>query len=181
MVRSATRVLGIDCGSNATGYGVIDSDGRASAMIASGVIRTRASESFAHRLRQISSELRQLIQTYLPQAVAIEGIFHSVNARSALQLGHVRGVALLAAAEADLPVHEYSPLQVKSSVVGYGRAEKAQVQQMVKLLLRLTEVPPEDAADALAVALCHAHHSLTMQRVARSSITQPQRSAPAQI
>jgi crossover junction endodeoxyribonuclease RuvC len=169
-----TRVLGIDCGSNATGFGVIDSDGRVSVLVAHGVIRTKTKEPFELRLRHINCELRAVIETHSPQAVAVEGIFHSVNARSALQLGHVRGVALLAAADALIPVHEYSPLQIKSSVVGYGRAEKSQVQQMVKLLLRLAEIPAEDAADALAVALCHSHHTLTMDRVARAvSVERP--------
>jgi crossover junction endodeoxyribonuclease RuvC len=166
-----TRVLGIDCGSSATGYGVIDSDGRVSRLVASGVIRTRPKAAFADRLHRISQSLRGLIQEYAPGVVAVEGIFHSVNARSALQLGQVRGIALLAAAEAQLPVHEYSPLQIKSSVVGYGRAEKSQVQEMIKLLLRLEEKPPEDAADALAVALCHAHHSATLDKLTRSAAT----------
>ena len=176
------RVLGIDCGSNATGYGVIDTDGRASAMIASGVIRPRARSAFPERLRYISESLRELIQSFAPAEVAIEGVFHSVNARSALQLGHVRGVALLIAADAGLPIHEYSPLEVKSSVVGYGRAEKSQVQEMVKLLLRLAERPPEDAADALAVALCHAHHSFTAAKIARAvsrTAARPNRSPAA--
>lgn len=172
-----TRVLGIDCGSNATGYGVIDTEGRSSTFVASGVIRTRRQLPFPQRLREISSHLRALIQIHSPRAVAIEGIFYSVNAKSALQLGQVRGVALLAAAEAQLPIHEYSPLQIKSSVVGYGRAEKAQVQEMVKVLLRLGERPPEDAADALAVALCHAHHSATLQKLARSASRAPARSS----
>jgi crossover junction endodeoxyribonuclease RuvC len=163
------RLLGIDCGSQATGYGVIESNGRSSSVVASGVIRSRPSLSFPHRLIRISQALRELIGTYAPAEVAIEGVFHSVNARSALQLGHVRGVALLIAAESGLPIHEYSPLQIKSSVVGYGRAEKSQVQEMVKRLLRLDAPPPEDAADALAVALCHAHHSSTLARVSRSA------------
>ncbi|OFV96456.1 MAG: crossover junction endodeoxyribonuclease RuvC [Acidobacteria bacterium RIFCSPLOWO2_02_FULL_60_20] len=171
------RLLGIDCGSNATGYGVIDTDGRASAMIASGVIRPRSRSAFPERLRYISESLRELIHSFAPAEVAIEGVFHSVNARSALQLGHVRGVALLVAAESNLPVHEYSPLQIKSSVVGYGRAEKMQVQEMVKLLLRLDALPPEDAADALAVALCHAHHSLTLEKLSRSASRVPARPA----
>jgi crossover junction endodeoxyribonuclease RuvC len=170
------RVLGIDCGSHATGYGLIDTDGRASVIVASGVIRPLPHNSFPDRLRYISQSLRDLIQTHSPDEVAVEGVFHSVNVRSALQLGHVRGVALLAAADASLPVHEYSPLVIKSSVVGYGRAEKSQVQEMVTLLLRLTERPPEDAADALAVALCHAHHSLTAEKIARSSSRTPARS-----
>ncbi len=163
------RVLGIDCGSTATGYGLIDTDGRSSSLVASGVIRPRPRTPFAERLRHISQSLRELIQCYAPAEVAVEGVFHAVNARSALQLGHVRGVALLAAADAALPIHEYSPLQIKSSVVGYGRAEKAQVQEMVALLLRLDGRPPEDAADALAVALCHAHHSHTLAVIGRSS------------
>ena len=161
------RVLGIDCGSSATGYGLIDSDGRRSTMVAAGVIRSRPQRPFPERLLHISQSLRELIQEYSPAVVAVEGVFHSVNSRSALQLGHVRGVALLIAAEANLPIHEYSPLQVKSSVVGYGRAEKRQVQQMVALLLRLAEHPAEDAADALAVALCHAHNALALEKLTR--------------
>lgn len=164
-----TRVLGIDCGSTATGYGLIDTDGRSSSLVSAGVIRTRNRLPFAQRLRQISSELSELIRTYSPNAVAIEGIFYSINVKSALKLGQVRGVALLVAAQAELPVHEYSPLQIKSSVVGYGHAEKAQVQEMVKVMLRLEVKPPEDAADALAVALCHAHHSHTQEKIARSA------------
>ena len=162
------RVLGIDCGSVATGYGLIDTDGRACRVVVSGVILTKARFSFPQRLRQISEALGQLIQTYSPDAVAVEDIFYSVNVKSALKLGQVRGVALLKAAEADLPVHEYSPLEIKSSVVGYGRAEKSQVQHMVTILLNLEQVPPEDAADALAVAICHAHHSQTLGRLSQS-------------
>ena len=170
------RILGIDCGSNATGYGLIDTDGRASQMVASGVIRTRPQSPFPERLHQISQFLRRLIQTHSPAEVAVEGIFHSINVRSALQLGHVRGVALLIAAEAGLPIHEYSPLQIKSSVVGYGRAEKSQVQEMITLLLSLDVKPPEDTADALAVAICHAHHSLTAEKIARAVSRTPARS-----
>jgi crossover junction endodeoxyribonuclease RuvC len=169
------RVLGIDCGSNATGYGLIETDGKASRVVVSGVIRLRPQAPFADRLCRISTGLRELIEENLPAEVAIESIFHSVNARSALQLGHVRGVAILVAAEARLPIFEYSPLQIKSSVVGYGRAEKSQVQEMVKLLLRLDSRPPEDAADALAVALCHAHHSRTVGRLSSSAGRAPAR------
>lgn len=173
------RVLGIDCGANATGYGLIDTDGLVSARVVCGVIRTRSKSPFPERLYCISHSLRELIETYAPAEVAIEGVFHSVNARSALQLGHVRGVALLIAAESKLPVHEYSPLQVKCSVVGYGRAQKQQVQEMVKLLLRLEAKPPEDAADALAVALCHAHHSRTLTKLSRSDSRRLARPSPA--
>lgn len=173
------RVLGIDCGSNATGYGLIDTDGRTSKIVISGVIRTRPKSPFPNRLYQISQILRGLIQLHLPEEVAVEGVFHSVNARSALQLGHVRGVALLIAAESRLPIFEYSPLQIKSSVVGYGRAEKSQVQDMITLLLHLKTRPPEDAADALAVAVCHAHHSLTAEKLARSASRTSTRSSPS--
>ena len=160
-----TRVLGIDCGSIATGYGVIETGRPACRAIACGVIRPVARLTFPERLKQISDQLGEQIQAYSPDIVAIEEVFYSVNPRSALLLGHVRGVALLAAAQAGLPVAEYSPLEIKSSVVGYGRAEKAQVQQMVKVLLALNAVPPQDAADALAVALCHAHRSQTLRRI----------------
>ena len=166
------RVLGIDCGSVATGYGLIDTDGRACRVVVSGVILTKARFSFPQRLRQISEALGQLIQTYSPDAVAVEDIFYSVNVKSALKLGQVRGVALLKAAEAGLPVHEYSPLEIKSSVVGYGRAEKSQVQHMVTVLLNLEQVPPEDAADALAVAICHAHHSQLLGRLSSSQASE---------
>ncbi len=174
MTITMTRVLGIDCGSAATGYGVIDTDGRSSRVVHSGVILTRSRLAFPQRLKQISDGLRQVIESCSPDVVSVEGIFSSINANSALKLGQVRGVALLAAAAAGLPVHEYSPLEVKSSVVGYGRAEKHQVQQMVQTLLGLQQTPPEDAADALAVALCHAHNSHTLQKLSRAqSRTRP--------
>jgi len=166
MRRVLGRVLGIDCGSGATGYGVIETDGRTSRVVASGVILASARLSFPERLKKIAAGLDRVIQTYSPDAVAVEEVFYSVNVKSALKLGHVRGVALLKAAEAALPIYEYSPLQIKSSVVGYGRAEKSQVQHMVKVLLRLDEIPPEDAADALAVALCHAHCAATQEKLA---------------
>ena len=175
-----TRVLGIDCGSSATGYGVIEAGGRSRQVVTCGVILTGAKLSFPQRLKQISDRLSQLIQTYSPDVVAIEEVFYSVNVKSALKLGHVRGVALLKAAEAALPVHEYSPLQIKSSVVGYGRADKNQVQQMVKALLDLDEIPPEDAADALAVALCHAHYSQTLEKLSQAR-TGRTASAPARV
>jgi len=160
------RVLGIDCGSSKTGYGVIDVKGRAAQVVASGVILASARLSFPERLKKIGDELGRLIETHSPDAVAVEEVFYSVNVKSALKLGQVRGVALFKAADAALPVYEYSPLQIKSSVVGYGRADKNQVQQMVKILLSLKELPLEDAADALAVALCHAHCAQTQEKLA---------------
>ncbi|HYO80206.1 MAG TPA: crossover junction endodeoxyribonuclease RuvC [Bryobacteraceae bacterium] len=159
------RVLGIDCGTERTGFGVIDSDGVAHRMIASGVIRTTARDHLPARLSSIAAELRTVYQAHRPDAVAVEEVFYSVNARSALKLAHVRGVALLTAAEAGMPVGEYSPMEVKNSVVGYGRAEKNQVQLMVRSLLGLQTDLPEDASDALAVAICHATRICAEQRM----------------
>jgi crossover junction endodeoxyribonuclease RuvC len=159
------RVLGIDCGTERTGFGVIDSDGVAHRMIASGVIRTSAQEPLSSRLAVIASELRTIISGNAPDAAAVEEVFHAVNTRSALKLAHVRGVALLVAAEASLPVGEYSPMEVKSSVVGYGRAEKSQVQLMVRSILSLDAEAPEDASDALAVAICHATQVCTAKKM----------------
>lgn len=161
-----TRVLGIDCGSNTTGYGIIDSDGRAFKVVDSGVIPTLARFPFPDRLKHIADCLRKLIQTHSPQVMAVEEIFYSVNVKSLIKLGQVKGVVLLAAADAGLAIHEYSPLEIKSSVVGYGRAEKSQVQQMIKSLLALKRLPPEDAADALAVAVCHAQRARLLAKLA---------------
>jgi crossover junction endodeoxyribonuclease RuvC len=150
------RIAGIDCGTERTGFGIIDSDGRTHSFVAAGVIRTKPSEPLCDRLKVIADELQRLLALYAPHIVAVEDVFHSVNAKSALKLAHVRGVALLQAAQAGLPVSEYSALEVKMSVVGYGRAEKSQVQMMVQSLLRITgEFPSFDASDALAVAICH--------------------------
>lgn len=154
------RILGIDCGTERTGFGVIDSDGRAHSFLSGGVIRTRAGEALEQRLKSIAVRLREVLHEFGPQAIAVEEVFHAVNAKSALKLAHVRGVALLVAAEAGLAVNEYSALEVKISVVGYGRAEKQQVQRMVCSLLGIDrEFESHDATDALAVAICHAAHS----------------------
>lgn len=151
------RILGIDCGTERTGFGVIDSDGREHRMVAWGVIRTAAGLSLEIRLLEIARRLREVIREHQPSAVAVEQVFHAANTKTALKLAHVRGVALLAAAEAGLEVGEYSPLEIKTSVVGYGRAEKSQVQLMVSSLLRMSEpLDSEDASDAAAVAICHA-------------------------
>jgi crossover junction endodeoxyribonuclease RuvC len=161
------RVLGIDCGSEKTGYGVIDSDGAVHRMIAAGVIRTNTKWPFQKRLLEISNGLRRLIREHAPESGAVEGVFFSANVKTALKLAHVRGVALLAIAEAGMELAEYSPLEVKTSVVGYGRAEKSQVQLMVRTLLGLPEpIESEDASDALAVAICHATHEATSRRLA---------------
>jgi len=159
------RVLGIDCGTQRTGYGVIDSDGRDHRMVAAGVIRTRSAEPMEVRLRDVARALRRVIEEHRPQAAAVEEVFHAANVKTALKLAQVRGVALLAAAEAGVPLGEYSALEIKTSVVGYGRAEKGQVQLMVKSLLGLTgPALAEDAADAVAVAICHATHAIPRTR-----------------
>lgn len=150
------RILGVDCGSERTGYGVIESDGRRHRMLAAGVIRTNPKSALNARLLEIARGLRDVIGEFAPEAAAVEEVFHSHNPKTALKLAHVRGVALLAIAEAGIELGEYSPLEVKTSVVGYGRAEKQQVQLMVKNLLGLSELQSEDASDAIAVAICHA-------------------------
>ena len=160
------RVLGIDCGSERTGYGIIESDGATHHMRACGVIRTSPRQPFQERLLEIANGLRKLIKLHLPEAAAVEEVFYSANVKTALKLAHVRGVALLAAAECGLELAEYSPLEVKTSVVGYGRAEKFQVQKMVQSLLRTSEaIDSEDASDALAVAICHATREATLRRL----------------
>ncbi|HUQ94109.1 MAG TPA: crossover junction endodeoxyribonuclease RuvC [Bryobacteraceae bacterium] len=165
--RATMRVLGIDCGTECTGYGVIDTDGRDHHLVASGVIRTSPREPLKFRLLRIGEGLRDIIREHCPDEAAVEGVFHALNVKSALTLAHARGVALYAVAEAGIELGEYSPLEVKNSVVGYGRAEKQQVQFMVQSLLRLPEkLASADASDAVAVAICHATHSSRRPRVA---------------
>lgn len=152
------RIFGIDPGSERTGYGCIESDGSRHRIVACGAISTPGAAPFPEKLLTIHARLAVLIGHCRPDSVAIENLFHATNVRSALKLGHARGVAMLAAVEAGVPVIEYTPAEIKRAVVGYGRAEKRQVAEMVKLILGLAEPPsPHDAADALAVAICHAH------------------------
>jgi crossover junction endodeoxyribonuclease RuvC len=167
------RVFGIDCGTNCTGYGIIDVlQGRMETRlvaVASGGVKLAKEQPLPERLARVFAELSALMELHRPDAVAVEEVFYSVNAKSALKLGHVRGVALLAAAINRLPVAEYAPLAIKSAVVGYGLAQKEQVQFMVARLLNLDRVPePADAADALAIAICHAHTSQTLLSQAES-------------
>lgn len=160
------RVLGIDCGGEYTGYGVVEQDGDgALCHICSGAVRLPVRQPLEQRLLTIGHSLSQVIENFAPEVVAIEDVFYAVNAKSALKLGHVRGVAMLTAASAGLAVAAYAPLAIKAAVVGYGRAEKSQVQVMVARLLHLDEPPqPADAADALAIAICHLHTAATLQR-----------------
>ena len=150
------RIAGIDCGTEITGFGIIDTDGRSHRFVTAGSIRTKAFDPLERRLKWIADQLRTTIQDFSPEIVAVEEVFYAVNAKSALKLAHVRGAAMLVAAEAGLSVCEYSPLDIKISVVGYGRAEKQQVQMMVLSLLGINQqFASFDATDALAVAICH--------------------------
>ena len=154
------RIFGIDPGSERTGYGCIESSGSRHRLVTCGTLSAPARSTFPERLLIIHTGLKALLECHRPECVAIENIFFARNVRSALKLGHARGIALLAASQAAIPVVEYSPAEIKRSVVGYGRAEKQQVQAMMKLLLGLDQVPsPHDVADALAVAICHVHTS----------------------
>ncbi len=160
------RVLGVDCGGEYTGYGVVEMHPAGKLRcLGCGAIKLSPREALPRRLSRIYTQLGAVIAEYQPDEVAIEDVFYALNVKSALKLGQVRGVAMLAAAAAGLEVSEYSPLTIKSSVVGYGRAEKHQVQLMVTRLLELPAPPePLDASDALAIAICHLHTATTHQR-----------------
>lgn len=154
------RILGIDPGSRATGYGIVDQAGSRVSFVCCGVIRMPEKYSFSERLKMIFDGLTEVIETNNPQVAAVEDVFVAVNPRSALKLGHARGVAVVAAMQKGLAVFDYTPRLVKQAIVGYGQAEKQQVQHMVRVLLKLSASPSADAADALAVALCHANRAL---------------------
>lgn len=152
------RILGIDPGTAICGFSVLDYIGNKFSIISYGVVRTPAHTELKDRLLTIYDELLILIDKYSPDAMAVEDLFFNTNAKTALSVGHARGVILLLGAQQGMTVSSYTPLQVKQSVVGYGRAEKKQVQEMVKIILKLNEIPtPDDAADAIAVAICHGH------------------------
>ena len=151
-------VLGIDPGTVITGYGLVREDDEALALVDCGVITTPAGQPLAERLQAIYRGLASVIQVHQPSVAAVEELFFSRNVKTALSVGHARGVTLLALADAGLPIHEYKPLEIKQAIAGYGGADKHQVQEMVRLLLGLDEAPqPDDAADAVAVAVCHIH------------------------
>ncbi len=152
------RILGIDPGFAIVGFGIIDYSGNHFSVVDYGSIETKAGTPFDRRLLTIHTELAGLINQYSPDVMSIEELFFNTNAKTAINVGQARGVLVLAAAQKEIPIFEYTPLQVKQATVGYGRADKNQVQQMVKTLLALESIPkPDDVADALSVAVCHAH------------------------
>lgn len=157
MATTDTTIIGIDPGSRITGYGIIRQQGSQLQLVTCGQIRN-SSDDFSQRLYHIYQQLNQVLSEFQPKEAAIEEVFTCHNVQSALKLGQARGAAMVALAQHALSVHEYSARLVKKAVVGYGAAEKTQVQHMVRSLLRLTSTPPADAADALAIAICHANH-----------------------
>jgi crossover junction endodeoxyribonuclease RuvC len=174
------RVLGVDpAAAGPTGYGVVESDGRKSRMVHYGALvisATRRKESCGAALQDVHALLSRLIEEYRPDAMAVEAVFAALNVRTALRLAEVRGVVLLTAAQHNIVVHSYSPREVKSSVAGYGHADKRQVQEMVRALLTMEEIPePSDAADALAVALCHLQAEQTRRRFSLPQISKQAR------
>ena len=158
-------VMGVDPGYAITGYGIVDYAGNHFKILDYGVIQTSADMPFAERLLVLHQQMVQLVQKYRPEVMAVEELFFKTNVTTGIKVGHARGVILLSAASAGIPVFEYTPMQVKLAVVGYGNAKKPQVQQMVKLLLNLDSIPkPDDAADALAVAICQSHTGMIRGR-----------------
>ncbi|WP_028579747.1 crossover junction endodeoxyribonuclease RuvC [Desulfogranum japonicum] len=157
------RILGVDPGSRVTGYGIVDCSGTDLGFVSCGTIRTTHEEDFSRRLWIIFSSLAKVIETHAPEVAAIEEVFVDRNVRSALKLGHARGAAIVAAMENDIQVHHYTARTVKQTVTGYGQADKKQVQHMVTTLLELNTFPSQDAADALAIAICHAQHCSFMK------------------
>jgi crossover junction endodeoxyribonuclease RuvC len=162
------RVLGVDPAvAGAIGYGVIHIDGSRAACVRFGALKLPRQLAFASRLREIHLLISGLVEQYRPDAVAVESVFTSLNMRTALKLAEMRGVVLLAAAQAQIPAHSYAPREIKASVAGFGGASKQQIQQMVRSLLHMDVIPePVDASDALAVALCHAHLARSRERLA---------------
>jgi len=161
------KALGVDPGSVVTGYGVVEGAGQKLTHVTSGFLKVGNRPSFPERLGAIYQGLSKIIREYTPEVMAIESLFFSKNVKSAILLGHARGVAILAGVNAGLEVYEYSPLEIKQSVVGYGRADKEQVQEMIRILLSLRETPESNMADALAVAVCHLNTARSIARIER--------------
>jgi crossover junction endodeoxyribonuclease RuvC len=169
-------VLGIDPGSETTGWGVVDGDARRYKLVDFGTVKVPAGDSFASRLLKISDGVDAVIKRFRPDACSVEQAFYAVNVQTAIKLGQVRGVILVAAERAGVEIAEYAPRLIKQTVVGYGGAEKQQVQEMVRVLLAMKEIPqPHDAADALAIAITHLHHTSPAGRAAQSSKLSPAR------
>jgi crossover junction endodeoxyribonuclease RuvC len=158
--QESIRILGIDPGSRATGYGVITKKANQLYYVTCGVIRLGAKYTFNDRLKMIFDGLCEVIEIHKPTVAGVEDVFVAANPRTALKLGHARGVTVLAALHNGMRVYDYTPRMVKQAVVGYGNADKQQVQQMVRVLLQLSAAPSSDAADALAVAMCHANQTI---------------------
>jgi crossover junction endodeoxyribonuclease RuvC len=160
------RVLGIDPGSETLGWGVVKKDGNFYRLIDYGTVKSSPKESFSKRLLKIYNDLQEIIERFQPEVISIEEAFYAVNVKVALKLGQVRGIVLLLAEKNSLEIAEYAPRLVKQTVVGYGNAEKHQIQEMVKILLKLPTIPqPHDAADALAIAICHFHHAAVRDKI----------------
>lgn len=165
------RVLGIDPGSETLGWGVVKKDGNFYRLIDFGTVKSSPKERFSKRLLKIYDDLQEIIERFQPDVVSIEEAFYAVNVKVALKLGQVRGVVLLLAEKNGLEIAEYAPRLIKQTVVGYGNAEKHQVQEMVKILLKLPTIPqPHDAADALAIAICHFHHAGMQDKIKQASL-----------
>lgn len=164
-------ILGFDPGIAIVGFGVIDKKGNSIRPIQYGSINTKAELDIGTRLKQVYDGAKEIIETYKPEVVSIEKLFFNKNVTTAMTVGQARGVLMLAAVEAELPIYEYTPLQIKQALVGYGRAEKKQIQEMVRMYLNLKEVPkPDDVADALAIAICHAH-SVKMTNILKGNLS----------
>lgn len=165
------KVLGIDPGSETLGWGVVEGSGLKYALVDFGTIKSNPKESFSKRLLNINNGIEALIEKYQPDALSIEDAFYAANVKVAIKLGQVRGIVLLSAEKHGMEIAEYAPRLIKQTVVGYGNAEKQQVQQMVKLLLRMPKPPaPLDAADALAIAICHFHHAGMKDKIKKAQV-----------
>jgi crossover junction endodeoxyribonuclease RuvC len=163
------KILGIDPGSETLGWGIVEGEGQKYALVDFGTIKSSPREPFPKRLLKIADGVEKLIAEYQPDALSIEEAFYAVNVKVALKLGQVRGAVLVVAERAGLEIAEYAPRLIKQTVVGYGNAEKHQVQEMVRILLKLKQVPePHDAADALAIAICHFHHAGMQSKIAKA-------------
>ena len=161
------RVLGIDPGSETLGWGVVEGSGLKYSLVEFGVVKSSAKQPFSKRLLKVYRGIEEVVDRFSPEVLAVEDTFYAVNVGVALKLGQVRGAMLLLAEQRSLEIAEYSPRLIKQTVVGYGAAEKQQVQEMVRILLRMKAVPtPHDAADALAIAICHFHHAQFRERIA---------------